>query len=110
MKNIDLDICEICKVPKTIYHIFFQFFYANEIWNLFWNGHDIWGLNGRVNWKDILMGFDIKISKELHLFYFLLMTEIMWVIWKARNEDKYSGVRRILTESNKRFTFFNVAL
>lgn len=76
---------------------------------MFWHDHDSWCSYMKLNWKEILMVFDVKLSKELHLFWFIL-TKILWVIWKARNEDKYSGVQRNLTKLNKRLTFFLMLL
>lgn len=44
------------------------------------------------------------------MFWLYLSTEILWVIWKVQNGDKFKGHRRVLTNSCKRLIVYNVSM
>lgn len=105
----DIDICNICKTPELVKHILFDCHYAKKMWKVFCCNVKIWDTNDKLVWKDVLI-CDKKMSKNCKFFWILLTTEIMWHNWKARNDEKFKGTRRSLTESAKRLTFLHVAL
>lgn len=45
----DVDLCNICRTTESIMHIFFDFLYAKEVWNIFCNELAIWNVNGKLN-------------------------------------------------------------
>lgn len=68
MKFVSLNICSICKNPKSIKHYFFDCFFAKEFWNISCVDLDGWGDNGCINLKEILCGSIEKLDKTLNLF------------------------------------------
>lgn len=104
----DIDVCSICCIPKFGTHILFDCFSTKEIWKIFCLNFKIWD-NDNIRWKSVLFCHK-EMSKDCLKFWNLLSVEILWHIWKARNEEKFKGYRRVLTESHKRLTFLHVIL
>lgn len=99
------DICNVCSVPESVRHILFECSIAREIWLLF-------GISIRNQFTviDVLIGYIKGLKKDSNLFLHILSTEILCYIWKIRNEDKFHGIGRALTESFHGLTLHHICL
>lgn len=93
-------ICNECKVAETARHIFFDGVIAREIWLMF--GFSIPII---VDVLNIISSHIHGIKKDSKIFWFIVSCDILWYIWKIRNEDKYQDKARVLTESFRRLTY-----
>ena len=103
--NPDSNICNICRLPETSRHILFDCLFAKEIWNLFDIYYPI-----NVSIIEIVTGHINGISKDANFFWNMLSSNILWQIWKCRNEEKYQGKPRVLTELFRKLTHFKIFL
>ena len=99
------DICSICKMPDSGRHILFDCLFAKELWRLFGIVYPI-----NVNIIQIVTGYIKGISKDANFFWNILSSNILWQIWKCRNEEKYQGKPRVLTECYRKLTYFKIFL
>lgn len=79
-----MDVCSICKVPDSSRYIFFYCIIAKEIWLMFG-----FFIPHYVTIKEIITGFIQRIKKEANLLWAIVSTNILWYIWKIRNEDRF---------------------
>ena len=103
--NQHSDICRICKLPDSSRHILFDCLFAKGIWNLFGICYPI-----SVSIIDIITGHINGLSKDANYFWNMLSSNILWQIWKHRNEEKYQVKLRVLTEFFRKLTFFKIFL
>ncbi|XP_059064589.1 uncharacterized protein LOC131856711 [Cryptomeria japonica] len=103
--NQSSDICNICKLPDTGRHILFDCLFAKEIWRLFGIVYPI-----NVNILQIVIGYINGIIKDANVFWNILSSNILWQIWKCRNEEKDQGKPRDLTECFRKLTFIKIFL
>ncbi|XP_059067540.1 uncharacterized protein LOC131858343 [Cryptomeria japonica] len=103
--NQSSNICNNCKLPDTGRHILFDCLFAKEIWRLFGIVYPI-----NVNILQIVTGYINGISKDANVFWNILSSNILWQIWKCRNEEKYQGKPRDLTECFRKLTFIKIFL
>lgn len=108
-KSNDVEMCSICRVPDSVRHILFDCLYAQEIWRLFCHRFKVWNTNGKILWKKVLF-MNSKINKDCNLLWYWLTNEIMWHVWKVRNENKFIGSKRELTDFHIKLTLLNVAI
>ncbi|XP_057849360.2 uncharacterized protein LOC131060216 [Cryptomeria japonica] len=95
------DLCNLCKVPETGKHILFYCLFAKEIWNRF---GIIYPFNMSI--LNIISGYVPGLHKDSNLFWNMLSSNILWQIWKCRNEEKFQGKPRVLTEFFRKLTHF----
>lgn len=69
------DIWNVCRIPESVRHIFFQCNIAREIWLLF----DI-SIPNQIPILDVLTGYIKGVKKDTNLFWHILSTEILWYI------------------------------
>lgn len=103
--NQNSNLCNICRLPDTGRHFFFYCLFAKEIWNLFGFYYPI-----NVNIIEIVTGHINGLSKDANFFWNMLSSYILWQIWKCRNEEKYQGKPRVLTEFFHYLTHFKIFL
>ncbi|XP_059074592.1 uncharacterized protein LOC131064526 [Cryptomeria japonica] len=99
------DLCNLCRLPETGRHILFYCLLAKEIWSMF---GIIYPIN--VSILDIITGYIPGLPKDSNLFWNMLSSNILWQIWKCRNEEKYQGKPRALTEFFRKLTHFKIFL
>jgi hypothetical protein len=87
------DFCNLCRVPETGRHVLLDCIFAKEIWRMFGIVYPI-----DVNILDIITGHINGLPKDTNLFWNILSSNILWQIWKCRNEERYQGKPRYLTE------------
>lgn len=98
--------CKIFRIPETMKHILFYCHFAKEIWNLF-------GLNLDANCVEIInvvLGYIKGCRKTANIFWSCLSLEVLWLIWKYRNDDVFNNNTRHLTESLRRLIFHTVSM
>jgi hypothetical protein len=99
------DICNLCKVPETSRHLFLDCIFAKEIWNMFGIVYPV-----NVTIFDIISGYINGLPKDTNLFWNILSSNILWQLWKCRNEERYQGKHRDLTEFFRKLTYFKISL
>ena len=103
--NQHSNLCNICRLPDTGRHILFEIFFAKEIWNLFGIYYPF-----NVSIIEIVSGHIKGLSKDANFFWNMLSSNILWQIWNYRNEEKYQGKPRVLTEFYHKLTYFKIFL
>ncbi|XP_059069967.1 uncharacterized protein LOC131859829 [Cryptomeria japonica] len=103
--NSDSDLCSICRLPETGRHILFDCLFAKEIWSMFGVIYPI-----TVSILDMIIGYISGLPKDSNLFWNILSSNILWQIWKCRNEEKYQGKPRALIEFFRKLTYFKIFL
>ncbi|XP_059064196.1 uncharacterized protein LOC131856424 [Cryptomeria japonica] len=103
--NSDSDLCSICRLPEPGRHILFDCLFAKEIWSMFGVIYPI-----TVSILDMITGYIAGLPKDSNLFWNILSSNILWQIWKCRNEEKYQGKPRALTEFFRKLTYFKIFL
>ena len=63
-----------------------------------------------VNIFDIISGHINGLPKDTYHFWNILSSNILWQIWKCRNEERYQGKHRDLTEFFRKLTHFKIFL
>ena len=63
-----------------------------------------------VNILDIITGHTNGLPKDTNLFWNILSSNILWQIWKCKNEERYQGKPRDLTEFFRKLTYFKISL
>ena len=63
-----------------------------------------------VNILDIITGHINGLPKDTNLFWNILSSNILWQIWKCRNEERYQGKPRDITEFFWKLTYFKISL
>ena len=63
-----------------------------------------------VNIFYIISGHINGFPKETNLFWNIFLSNILWQIWKCRNEERYQGKHRDLTEFFRKLTYFKIFL
>ena len=63
-----------------------------------------------VNILDIITGHINGLPKDTNVFWNILSSNILWQIWKCRNEERYQGKPRDLTEVFRKLTYFKISL
>ncbi|XP_057873664.2 uncharacterized protein LOC131079670 [Cryptomeria japonica] len=99
------DICSLCRLPETGRHILFDCIFAKEIWNMFGIFYTL-----NVNILEIVTGHIDGLKKDANLFWNMLSSNILWQIWKCRNEERYQSNLRVLTEFFQKLTFLKIFL
>ena len=51
------------------------------------------------NILEVITGFISNAKKDVNMFWDILSANILWQIWKCKNEDRFQNVPRLLTES-----------
>lgn len=87
------DYCNLCRLPETGRHILFDYIFAKEIWNMFGISYPM-----NINILEIITGHIEGLKKDTNLFWNILSSNILWQIWKCRNEERYQNNPRVLTE------------
>ncbi|XP_057861679.2 uncharacterized protein LOC131070153 [Cryptomeria japonica] len=99
------EYCKFCKMPETCRHIFFDCIFARKIWQMF----DIsYPLDYSI--LNIVTGHIYGIKKDTNLFWYILSSNILWQLWKCRNEEKYQDKPRSLIEFYRKLTYFKILL
>ena len=57
---------------------------------------------------EIIIGFIYNAKKDVNMFWDILSANILWQIWKCRNEERFQNIPRLLTESFQRCLFKNI--
>ena len=99
------DTCLVCKMPKSMIHIFFDCSFVREIWLLFGIS-----LTGHAYSFDIISGSISSLKKDANLFWQILSFYIFWFIWKFRNEDMFQGNGRAITGFHRKLIRFKIIL
>ena len=55
---------------------------------------------------EIVTGFIIDVKKDANMFWNILSSNILWQIWKCRNEERFQNIPKLLTESFQSLTHF----
>ncbi|GLJ09112.1 hypothetical protein SUGI_0102040 [Cryptomeria japonica] len=104
-RNYHTDLCNICTLSDTGRHILFDCLFAKEIWNFFGIYYPF-----NVTIIEIVTGHIKGLSKDANFFWNMLSSNILWQIWKCRNEEKYQGKPRGLTEFFHKLSHFKIFL
>ena len=64
----------------------------------------IWNHKLGLSWHEILAGFVEKFDLNMNCFWFILTNEILWFMWRQRNEEIFQGRQRDLTGFFLKFT------
>ena len=99
------DTCNFCRVPETGRHILLDCIFAKELWNMFGIVYPI-----DVTILDIISGHIDGLPKDTNLFWNILLSNILWQIWKCKNEERYQGKQRGLTNFFRKLTYFKIYL
>lgn len=81
----------------------------NNIRRIFYNEFPIWDRNDKIVCNEIF-SYGKKLKYDYAMFWDYLTIEILWNLWKARNDEKFMGSKRALTESSKRLTLFKIVV
>ncbi|XP_059064555.1 uncharacterized protein LOC131856693 [Cryptomeria japonica] len=97
----ETNMCSICRTPEMGRHVFFECSFAKEVWLMF-------GISipASFNILEVITGFIFNIKKDVNMFWDILSANILWQIWKCRNEERFQNVPRLLTESFRSLTYF----
>ncbi|XP_059064479.1 uncharacterized protein LOC131856642 [Cryptomeria japonica] len=101
--NSDSDLCSLCRLPETGRHILFDCLFAKEIWGMFGIFYPF-----SASILDIITGHISGIPKVANMFWNMLSSNILWQLWMCRNEEKYQGKPRALTEFSRKLTHFKI--
>jgi hypothetical protein len=98
-----VDFCNICRVPETGRHILFECTFAKEIWLMF-------GISIPTSFTifEVITGFICNAKNDVNIFWNILSANILWQIWKCRNEERFQNKPRLLTESFQSLTYFKI--
>lgn len=74
------------------------------------NRYNILGGNivDNFSWFEIIVRYVCNLSKKSNYFWILLSIEILWFLWKRRNENVFQGKGRVLIECNLRITMLRI--
>ncbi|XP_059072101.1 uncharacterized protein LOC131872684 [Cryptomeria japonica] len=103
--NHDNNLCKICNLPETSRHIFFDCSFARNIWNLFGIYYPT-----HVSIIEIVTGYIKGLKADSNIFWNILSSNILWQIWKCRNEEKFQDTPRVLTEFFLKLTSLKISL
>lgn len=99
------DYCKFCRLPETARHILLDYIFAKEIWLMF-------GITYPMLFTvlEIVTGHIDGLKHDSNLFWKILSSNVLWQIWKCRNEERFQNNPRDLTESFRKLTFFKIFL
>lgn len=84
-------LCKMYNKIESFENLFFDCQFAFKMKSIFL-GISL-GCDNRegFNWDEILFGYVKSFSAEFNKFRFLLASEVLWHIWKARNDKLLQG-------------------
>ena len=100
--------CNICNVHEFFEHQFFEFLYAHKIWSIFLGSPCLWNCINSFSQSEILVGYVDRFDSKFNSFWFVLIIEVLWTLWKDKNKEIFQAERRKLTEFNFKLTHFNI--
>ena len=90
----------------TLEHLFFKCPWAIKVWSTVFgvNGLNLYG--SCLSWQEILAGYVDRFDCKLNDFWIVLTSEVLWFIWRQRNEEIFQGKKWVLAEFNYKLTQF----
>lgn len=70
----------------------------------------VWNAHPGLSWIEILAGYFDGFDHKLNKFWAVLSPEILWFLWKQRNEEVFQAKRRMLTEFNIKLTNYLIMM
>lgn len=90
-------VCPLCKCDETFEHLFLECKFSCSIWSIFFGNPIVWNHKRGLSWHEILAGFVETFDVKMNCFWFTLTNEVLWFIWRQRNEEIFQGKQRDLT-------------
>ena len=80
--------------------------WAIKVWSTVFgvNGLSLYG--SCLSWQEILAGYVDRFDCKLNNFWIVLTSEVLWFIWRQRNEEIFQGKKQVLAEFNYKLTQF----
>ncbi|GLJ10324.1 hypothetical protein SUGI_0126220 [Cryptomeria japonica] len=98
--------CVVCDMQESFAHLFFECEYARDVWSIFLGPSLAWNHRPGLSWSEVVAGFVKSFDFNMNRFWSILSCEVLWVLWKERNEEVFQNKKRMLTKFNNKLTHF----
>lgn len=62
-----------------------------------------------VNIFEIITGYIDGFSKECNVFWFMLSSNVLWQLWRRRNQERFDNYPKHLTKFSKKLFLLNTS-
>ncbi|GLJ33985.1 hypothetical protein SUGI_0683500 [Cryptomeria japonica] len=98
------DLCKLCNRQESYRHIFFECKFAQKVWALCGVTYPKY-----IDILEILTGYIHGLKNDSNILWFIISSNILWQLWKCRNEERFQGVHRSLTELFLKLTLLKIS-
>ncbi|XP_059074828.1 uncharacterized protein LOC131874899 [Cryptomeria japonica] len=102
--QMNYDSCTFCNKPETCRHIFFECNFAKKVWELCGITYPKY-----IDIFEIITGYIHGLKNDSNILWFIISANILWQLWKCRNEERFQGAHRSLTELYLKLTLIKIS-
>ena len=99
-------VCDVCNCVESYEHFFLKCPWAIKVWSTVVGVDGLNMYGSCLSRQEILASYVEKFDWKLNDFRIFLTSEVLWFIWRQRNEEIFQGKKRVLAEFNYKLTQF----